>query len=138
MAPPDGAAQVVGIPTWLWIEQGAWKGLSATASAGAVSATATATPTRVVWNLGDGSQVTCDGPGTPYDPTNPNATTTCSYTWNRSGSYQVTATVYWSVAWTAVGAPGGGNLGLQAGPAAQVAVTVTESQAINTSNSGGN
>lgn len=67
----------------------------------------------------------------------PNAATDCSYTWTQAGSYQATATVYWSVAWTAVGAPGGGDLGVQAGPAAQVPVTVTESQAINTS-SGGN
>jgi hypothetical protein len=36
------------------------------------------------------------------------------------------------VTWTAVGAAGGGDLGLQAGPAAEVPVTVTESQAINT------
>jgi hypothetical protein len=40
--------------------------------------------------------------------------------------------------WTAAGAPGGGDLGLQPGPAAQVAVTVTESQAINTTSVGGN
>jgi hypothetical protein len=112
--------------------------MSATASAGAVSATATATPTKVVWNLGDGKEVTCDGPGTPYAVADPNETTNCSYTWSQSGSYQVTATLYWSVTWTAAGAPGGGNLGLQPGPAAQVAVTVTESQAINTASVGGN
>ena len=60
----------------------------------------------------------------------------CSYTWPQAGSYTVTATVYWSVTWTAVGAAGGGNLGLQAGPAAEVPVTVTESQAINTPTGG--
>ena len=50
----------------------------------------------------------------------------------------MSATIYWSVSWTSVGAPGGGNLGLKPGPTAQMAVRVTESQAINTPSSGGN
>jgi hypothetical protein len=103
-----------------------------------VTATATASPLKVVWNMGDGDTVTCDGPGTPYDAADPNATTTCSYTWLAAGTDEVTATIYWSVTWTAVGAAGGGNLGLQAGPTAQVPVTVTQSQAINTPTGGGN
>jgi hypothetical protein len=138
MAPPTGAAQLVGVATWLWIDPAAFQTLTATASAGTVTTTATASPTKVVWDMGDGHSVTCDGPGTPYEPSNPNGTTDCSYTWSVAGSYHVTATVYWSVSWTAVGAAGGGNLGVQAGPAAQVPVTVTESQAINTSSPGGN
>ena len=112
MAPPAGADQLVRMATWLWIKPGAWQSLTATASAGTVTTTATATPTKVVWNMGDGSTVTCDGAGTPYDPNDPNATTDCSYTWAQSssdqpgGEYQVTATIYWSVSWTAVGAAG--------------------------------
>ena len=98
----------------------------------------TATPQKVVWDMGNGDTVTCDGPGTPYSASAPNAMTNCAYTWRQAGSYQVTATLYWSVTWTATGTPGGGNLGLQAGPAARVAVTVTESQAINTPTGGGN
>jgi hypothetical protein len=137
MAPPDGSPQLVGVATWLWIDPGAWRPLTATANAGTVTATATATPSEVVWDMGDGHTVTCDGPGTPYSASTPNAASDCSYTWTEPGSYQVTATVYWSVTWTAAGAPGGGNLGLQAGPAAEVPVVVTESQAINTP-SGGN
>lgn len=138
MAPPDGDPQLLGVATWLWIDPGAWRTLTATASAGTVTTTATATPSKVVWDMGDGNQVTCNGPGTPYSASDPSATTDCSYTWSAAGSYQVTATVYWSVTWTAAGAPGGGNLGVQAGPAAQVPVTVTESQAINTSGPEGN
>ena len=138
MAPPSGSPQLVGVATWMWVNPGAWQTLSASATAGTVTTTATATPSKVVWNMGDGATVTCDGPGTAYSPAAPNATTNCSYTWAQAGTYQVTATLYWSVTWTAVGAPGGGNLGLQAGPAAQVAVTVTESQAINTPTGGGN
>ena len=131
-APPNGSPQLVGVATWLWIDPGAWQTLTASATAGPVTATATAVPTKVVWDMGDGDTVTCDGPGTPYSSSDPDATTDCSYTWPDPGSYTVTATVYWSVTWTATGAAGGGNLGEQGGPAAQVAVQVTESQAINT------
>jgi hypothetical protein len=138
MAPPAGSEQLVGVATWLWIKPSAWQTLSATASAGTVTTTATATPTKVIWDMGDGGTVTCDGPGTPYDPSRPTATSNCSYTWPQAGSYQVTATIYWSVSWTAIGAPGGGNLGLRPGPQARMAVRVTESQAINTPGSGGN
>jgi hypothetical protein len=137
MAPPATSDQLVNVSTWLWINPAAWQTLSATATAGPVSATATATPAKVVWSMGDGQQVTCAGPGTPYDPSNPNASTDCSYTWTQSSAgqpgsaYQVTATVYWQVTWAATGAAGGGNFGLIPGPAAHVAAQVAESQAIN-------
>ena len=137
MAPPDGSPQLVGVASWLWIDPGEWRTLSASATAGPVTTTATATPTKVVWHMGDGHSVTCDGPGTPYSASDPSATTDCSYTWPGPGTFTVTATVYWSVAWTATGAAGGGNLGLQAGPPASMQVTVTESQAINTPPGGG-
>jgi hypothetical protein len=132
MAPPDGSPQLVGVASWLWIDPGEWRTLTASASAGPVTTTATATPAKVVWDMGDGNSVTCDSPGTPYSASEPNATTNCSYTWPDPGSFTVTATVYWTVTWTATGAPGGGSLGLQAGPPATVGVKVTESQAINT------
>jgi hypothetical protein len=138
MAPPADQDQLVNVSTWLWIDPSAWRSLSATAAAGPVSATATATPAEVVWQMGDGHTVTCLGPGTPYDPSEPNATTNCQYTWTQSsagqpgGTYQVTATVYWQATWAASGAPGGGSLGLVPGPTAQVAVRVAESQAVNT------
>ncbi|MGH8996476.1 MAG: hypothetical protein ACRDYB_10675 [Acidimicrobiales bacterium] len=137
MAPPTGDPQLVSVATWLWIAPSAWKTMTASAAAGPVTTTATATPQKVVWDMGDGDTVTCDGPGTPYDPNDPDATTDCSYAWADPGTYQVTATVYWSVTWTASGAPGGGNLGLQAGPPAGVKVAVEESQAINTPPGGG-
>jgi hypothetical protein len=136
MAPPPGSPQLVGVATWLWIDPGAWQDKTATAAAGPVTVTATATPSKVVWDMGDGNSVTCSGPGTPYSASDPNATTDCSYTWPAPGSFTVTATVYWSVTWTATGAAGGGDLGVQAGPAAQAPVTVTESQAINTRSGG--
>lgn len=139
MAPPPSQDQLVNVSSWLWINRSAWQSLSATATAGPVSTTATATPAEVVWQMGDGHSVTCLGPGTPYDSSNPNATTDCSYTWTQSsagqpgGVFHVTATVYYRAAWVAAGAPGGGSLGLVPGPSSQVAVRVAESQAINNS-----
>ena len=137
MAPPANRDQLVNVSSWLWIDAAAWRPMSATAAAGPVSATATAAPTEVVWNMGDGHSVTCDGPGVPYDSSNPDASTYCSYTWPSSsagqpgGAYRVTATVFYRASWTAAGAPGGGSLGLVAGPPSTVAVRVAESQAIN-------
>jgi hypothetical protein len=139
MAPPANQDQLVNVSTWLWIEPAAWQQLSATANAGPVTTTATAAPAEVVWQMGDGQSVTCIGPGTPYNPSDPNATTDCSYTWTQSsagqpdGVYQVTATIYYRATWTATGAPGGGNLGLVAGPAAHEDVAVAQSEAINNS-----
>ena len=138
MAPPADRDQLVNVATWLWIDPSDWRGLSAAATAGPVTATAVATPAEVVWSMGDGQSVTCPGPGTPYDPADPAATTTCSYTWTKSsaaqpgGAYQVTATVYYEATWAALGAPGGGSLGLVPGPSAHMAVRVAQSEAINT------
>ncbi|MHB1584551.1 MAG: hypothetical protein ACYCU7_09105 [Acidimicrobiales bacterium] len=137
MAPSDGHPQLVNVATWLWVSPATWHPLTATASAGSVTTTATATPTKVVWDMGNGSTVTCDGPGIPYDPSRPDATTDCSYTWAAAGTYTVTATIYWSVTWAATGAAGGGTLGVQAGPAAAVTVDVVQSEAINTPSPGG-
>lgn len=137
MAPPQTSDQLVGVSAWLWVNSAAWRPSTVTATVDGVSATATATPAEVVWNMGDGNSITCDGPGIPYDASEPNATTYCSYTWpapsdaEPGGIYQVTATTQWSVTWTAVGAAGGGNLGIVAGPADHAEVEVTESQAIN-------
>lgn len=118
-------ASVVNLPTWLWVDAGLWHSYTVTASVGPVSATAVATPVSVVWSMGDGSEVTCAGPGTAYDPTRPASaqTTQCSYRYVTSsagqpspdgnpndGAFGVTATVTWSVAWSAQGAPGGGVL----------------------------
>ena len=120
------AFTVVNIATWLWIDPAHWRSYTATASAGGVSATAVATPVDVVWQTGDGSGgVVCPGPGVPYRTAVPPSAqrTYCSYTFRRSsagqvssdgdandGAFPVTATITWSITWTASGAPGGGVL----------------------------
>jgi len=140
---PTAANITVNLPTWLWVDRGMWHPISATATAGPVSATATATPDEVVWQMGDGNKVTCTGPGTPWtsqDP--PDQPSDCSYTYTQDsssqpgGTYTVTTTVYWHVTWTSQGAPGGGDLGLIAGPSMQSTVHVQEVHAINRGPSG--
>ena len=117
-APPD--EQIVQVPSWLWIDPAQWRAASASASAGAVTATVTAVPQRVVWDMGNGDGVVCDGPGRAYErrfADTPEATD-CKYTYRQSSAgvgprdaYTVTATVQWRLSWSATGAPGGGDLG---------------------------
>lgn len=115
---PDTRHLLVNYPTRLYLTSG-WGRVSATASAGAVTATVAATPYKVVWSMGDGSSVTCDNPGTPYDPNKSWASQNpppCGYTYSESSAnqpdeaYRLTATVYYHVTWAA-GALGGGALG---------------------------
>ena len=108
----------VNLAEWLWINATVWHSLSTTAQAcntgGCITATATATPSYVTWDTGDGSTVTCNGPGTPYNPSLPATaqSTTCSHTYATTSAGQpspdgnpndaafpITATITWTVAW---------------------------------------
>ena len=110
---PPGA-QLVGVPTWLWLD-GAWGATSATATVANVSATVTARPVRVEWDTGDGTTLTCDGPGTPYDPSRPASaqSSDCTHVYGRAsgtaagGAYQVRVTVIYEAAWTSSSGPSG-------------------------------
>jgi hypothetical protein len=137
--PPASAPQLVMLPTWLWAEAAWWQvPRSASASVPGVTVTATATPLRVVWSMGDGTTVTCQGPGTPYsaDVGDPAAASPdCGHTYTRTsagepgGVFDVSATVTWQVSWSGGGASG------QAGPlfsTATVPVTVVEVRSVNT------
>ena len=132
--PPAGRAQLVSLPTWLWLDPATWGARSATASVPGLSATVTAVPVSVTWSMGDGGRVVCRGPGTPYDPARPEAAQhpSCSYTYRHAAdAYQVTATTTWRITWAAHGAPGGGTLPPLARTSPAVAVRVVEVQAIN-------
>lgn len=122
--------------TWLWVDNDWWQSYSATASAGAVSSTVTARPVRSEWTMGDGGRTVCAGPGVEWRRGMGEDDTYCSYTYRRSsagepeGTFTLTVTVYFEVAWTSnVGT--GGSLGVVT-RSASTQVRVGEIQAVNT------
>jgi hypothetical protein len=135
-SPAVGLDQLVHVPTWLWLA-GPWAPVRATAAVPGEQVTATAAPQRVTWHMGDGSTVTCRGPGTPYQPSDDPAapSPTCGHTYARSsaaapgGEFTVTATITWDVTWAGGGA-GGAFAGLVTTSTARMAVA--QSQAIVT------
>jgi hypothetical protein len=139
-SPSPGTAQLVSLPTWLWIDRAGWGDRSATAAVPGVSVTATATATSVTFSMGDGSTVVCHGPGTVFpaggDPKA--ASPDCGHTYTRSsagqpgGAFAVTATVTWAITWA-----GGGQAGTLPAMTTQAtaAFTVAESQALVTAGS---
>ena len=137
-SPSSDADQLVGVPTWLWVDDG-WMPVTATASLPGVSVTVTATPESVVWEMGNGDRVVCRGRGTAYDPDRPDAgqSTDCAYTYRRSSAsqpgqrYPVTATTTWRVSWTASGVAGGGSLGAVS-RSTTFGLRVAEAHALNT------
>jgi len=107
-SPPLGSAQLVGVRTWVWVDD-PWVPLSASASLAGVTATVTAMPVKVEWDPGDGgSAFVCDGPGTRYDPAHPDVEPSCSYLYTRrstvdqpAGAFALSATVTYAVEWRA-------------------------------------
>jgi len=104
---------------WLAVTPSIWHLFTTSAQAcnagGCTTATATATPAIVTWNTGDGSVVTCNGPGTAYNPDLGAAaqSTNCSHTYRatsanqpnpegnpNSAAFTVTAAVTWVVTWS--------------------------------------
>lgn len=136
MAPPPDKL-VVNLQTYLWIDASMWRSMSATASVGGVSATVVASPSRVVWTMGDGNSVTCNGPGAPYDAGANQPVTGCTYTYSApsgnqpEGRYVVSAQMYWHVTWTSSGVAGGGDLGDVPGEQTTTSVEVDVIRAVN-------
>lgn len=112
---PDGKPYVglVGLPTWMWVANPTPETAgpqTRTVSAGGITVTATATLQRVVWDMGENrgekSVVTC-GAGTPYmDSYGGKDSPTCGYRYQTQGTHTVTATSYWTVAWSGAGQSG--------------------------------
>ncbi|GAU71111.1 hypothetical protein SSP35_27_00320 [Streptomyces sp. NBRC 110611] len=136
-SPHEDLAQVVGVPTWMWMERESWKPVSVSASVEGVEVTATARPRKAVWSMGDGGTVVCRGPGTPYsDRYGPKASSPdCGYTYRRAslgepkGAFPLSVRVPWDVEWH-----GGGRAGLVPGlvMTAERQLVVDEVQAVVT------
>ncbi len=115
-APPLGSDGLVGLPEWFWVPAAAWHPRSVTVSAGQVWATVTATPVGLTFEPGAGlGPVTCQGPGTAYDPARPALSqhTGCSYTYLQPSAglignvYQASVSITWRVDWVGSGGAGG-------------------------------
>jgi hypothetical protein len=136
MSPAVTQDQLVGLPTWLWVDAANLGTRTETVTAGPVSVTGTMKATNVVWDMGDGSRITCAGAGTAYNPAQPDAQPTCSYTYRRSSAtrpsktYVVRATIAWAGDYRVSGAPGGGPLG-PVSQSSTVSVRVAENQSLN-------
>jgi hypothetical protein len=106
-----GSAGLVGLPTWLWVDHPSdhtFGPITAGDADGPITVSATARVTSVGWDMGDGTVVTCAGAGTPYSPAfGDHASPDCGHSYQRSsadqpgGTYRVTATSHWEIAWTA-------------------------------------
>jgi hypothetical protein len=104
-APPRGRRELVGIPTWFWLDKSQWADRSATAKAGGVSATVTASAYEIVVDAGDGSKpFVCSAPWTPYVD---GAESNCMHAYTHSGRYTVTVTANWGADWTGSDGDGG-------------------------------
>ncbi|MEV7701292.1 ATP/GTP-binding protein [[Kitasatospora] papulosa] len=117
-SPRAAGTYIVGMPMWLWAtpSTSTFGPATASATAGGVTVTATAKVTRVRWAMGDGTTVTCHGPGTPYAKSRGGAPSPdCGHLYERpsyakpGGRYQGTATATWTVTWTAPALNDGGT-----------------------------
>src|SRR3546814_11346059 len=82
LSPGSGQPRLVNLETWMWLDPSYWDPRVLTTSASVtsnsgfvvtVSTTLTAVPQSVRWAMGDGTSVTCDGPGTAYASGAPSA-----------------------------------------------------------------
>lgn len=106
-APPRGKRELVGIPTWFWLDKSQWGDRTSSASAGGLSVSITASAYELVIDPGDGSDaVVCKAPWTPYQG-NPSAKSSCTHKYAHSGSYNITVTARWGADWSGSGGAGG-------------------------------
>jgi hypothetical protein len=137
-SPPPQFDSVVNVPVFLAVDSADWQPKSVTTGVTGVTVTVVAVPTRTEWQLGNGDVVVCDGPGTPYDFSRPehDQVADCVYTYRTTSigqpdeRFPVTATVVWRASWSAVGAPGGGDLG-EVRRSATTSLRVVQVQTVN-------
>lgn len=139
-APAPGKPRFVNLPSWLWIDASDWKPVSVSASVSTGSVTVVASPHRVVWETGDGGEVVCPGPGTPFSVAahRRSRVSDCSYTYTAvpptgpGTPVDLVASWEWSVSWSASDGQSGELADLVT--VSSVPVTVAELHALVTDN----
>ncbi len=114
MSPAADRDQVVGFPTWLWLDPASLSPRSRTVAVPGESVTAGAVPVSTTWVLGDGSTLTCTGAGTPYTSgvAPAAASPDCGHTYSQpsvgqpGGRFAVTVTTRWQISWAGAGQAG--------------------------------
>lgn len=114
--PGKGSIGIVGMPVWMWAanpDSHTVGPLTASASAGGITVTAAARLYRLTWDMGDGTTITCNGAGTPYEASYGNKQSPdCGHVYQMSsstessGKFKVTATSYWVITWDGAGQTG--------------------------------
>ncbi len=111
-------AGLVGLPVWMWASTAGsgqprhyFGPQQASASDRGLTVQIAAEVTRVRWDMGNGTKVTCSGAGTAYESDSPLAgkrSPDCGYHsgYPEPGNYQIQATTHWTVSWS-----GGGESG---------------------------
>ena len=134
-----GSIGAVGAPVYMWTDPGpaTFGPQVLTGSAGGLTITATARVDRIVWNMGDGTSVTCRTPGTAYqDRFGFAMSPDCGHRYTRTSAgkpnsaYPIAATSYWVVDWTG---PGGSSGQITLDLVARTSIVVGELQALVTS-----
>ena len=133
-----GSIGAVGAPVYMWTTRGPTRygPQSLTGSAGGVTITATAKVDRIVWDMGDGTAVTCRTPGTVYqDRYGFDDSPDCGHRYTRTSAgkpnnaYPIAATSYWVVDWTG---PGGSSGRITLDLVSRTNIVVGELQALVT------
>lgn len=136
-APRADGKGVVGMPVYMWTARGpdTYGPNTASASAGGTTVTATAEVSRIVWQIGDGTAVTCTTAGTPYTAAyGKKPSPDCGHRYAQpssttpSGTYRVTATSTWTIDWAATTGQGGQLTEVRD---SSVDLTVVEVQVLN-------
>ena len=134
-----GSIGAVGAPVYMWTTPGpaTFGPQVLTGSTGGVTITATARVDRIVWQMGDGTSVTCRTPGTVYeDRYGFNDSPDCGHRYTQTSAgkpnnaYPVSATSYWVVDWTG---PGGSSGQITLDLVSSTTIVVGELQALVTS-----
>ena len=95
----------VGYPVWLWSEGNTDK-VGASDSDGDLKVEISAAIASVVYTMGDGTTLTC-GTGTKWSKGQAGKPSpTCGHTYEKMGTYMITATTTWNADWAAAGETG--------------------------------